>query len=153
MVDWLNGYSGPLCRVAQHGDELLSGHAYFAPDDHHLQVQRIGRSLMAVLKDTPPVDNIRPSATPLFRSVAACCAGNAVGVVLTGMGADGAEGLLEMHRAGCVTVVQDEESCVVNGMPAAARALGAAEQVLPLERIAPRLCRYAEMAIDMEARA
>ncbi len=153
LVDWLNGYSGPLCRVAQHGDELLSGHAYFAPDDHHLQVQRIGRSLMAVLKDTPPVDNIRPSATPLFRSVAACCAGNAVGVVLTGMGADGAEGLLEMHRAGCVTVVQDEESCVVNGMPAAARALGAAEQVLPLERIAPRLCRYAEMAIDMEARA
>lgn len=153
LVDWLNGYSGPRCRVAQNGEELLPGHAYFAPDDHHLQVQRIGQSVMAVLKATPPVDNIRPSATPLFRSVAACCAGNAVGVVLTGMGADGAEGLLEMRRAGCVTLVQDEESCVVNGMPAAARALGAAEQVLPLERIAQRLCLCAETGIGVEVRA
>lgn len=153
LVDWLNGYSGPLCRVAQHGEELLPGHVYFAPDDRHLQVQRIGRSVAAVLKDAPPVDNIRPSATPLFRSVAACCPGRAVGVVLTGMGADGAEGLLEMRRAGCATLVQDEESCVVYGMPAAACALGAAEQVLPLERIAPRLCRYAEPETGIEALA
>lgn len=143
LVDWLNSYSGPHCRVAQHGEELLPGQVYFAPDDRHLQVQRIGPSVVAVLKDAPPVDNIRPSATPLFRSVAACCGGRAAGVVLTGMGADGAEGLLEMRRAGCATLVQDEESSVVYGMPAAACALGAAERVLPLERIAPHLCRLA----------
>lgn len=146
LVDWLNSYSGPQCKVAQHGEELLPGQVYFAPDDRHLQVQRIGPSMVAVLKDTPPVDNIRPSATPLFRSVAACCGGRAAGVVLTGMGADGAEGLLEMRRAGCATLVQDEESSVVYGMPAAACALGAAERVLPLERIAPQLCRLAGSA-------
>lgn len=153
LVDWLNCYSGPYCRVAQHGEELLPGQTYFAPDDRHLQVQRIGHSLVAVLKDTPPVDNIRPSATPLFRSAAACCPGHAIGVVLTGMGADGAEGLLEMRRAGCATVAQDQESSVVYGMPAAAYALGAVEDVLPLERIADQLYRCAGVASALEAQS
>ncbi len=139
MVDWLNLYSGPRGCVVQNGEVLRPGTVYFAPDDRHLLVERVGSDLVAVLKDAPPVDNIRPSATPLFHSVAESCSGRAVGLVLTGMGSDGAVGLLEMRRRGCPTFVQDEESSVVFGMPRAALANGAADQALPLETLAERV--------------
>ncbi|AOZ49129.1 protein-glutamate methylesterase/protein-glutamine glutaminase [Chromobacterium vaccinii] len=128
-----------LCRVevreAKNGDRLIAGVALIAPGGKHLLVKRNGAQYVAEVKDGPLVSRHRPSVDVLFRSVAVCAGGNAVGVIMTGMGDDGARGMREMHDAGARTIAQDEESCVVFGMPAEAINHGGVDEVMSLERI------------------
>ncbi|APX93002.1 chemotaxis response regulator protein-glutamate methylesterase [Halomonas sp. 1513] len=132
-----------LCRItvkeAQDGERVLPGHAYIAPGDQHLELVRSGANYVARLNDGPPVNRHRPSVDVLFDSAAKHAGRNAIGVLLTGMGKDGARGLLTMRQAGAVTLAQDEASCVVFGMPREAIALGGASEVVSLDEIAPRL--------------
>ncbi|BEH08818.1 MULTISPECIES: protein-glutamate methylesterase/protein-glutamine glutaminase [Geobacter] len=132
-----------LCRIsvkeAEHGDRILPGHAYIAPGNRHLILARNGANYVAQLSDGPPVNRHRPSVGVLFRSAANCAGSNAVGVILTGMGDDGADGMLEMRQAGAFTIAQNEESCVVFGMPKEAIARGGVDEVLPLPEISKRL--------------
>ncbi|GGX80059.1 chemotaxis response regulator protein-glutamate methylesterase [Litchfieldella qijiaojingensis] len=132
-----------LCRItvkeAEDGERVVPGHAYIAPGDAHLKLARSGANYVARLDSGPPVNRHRPSVDVLFDSVAQHAGRNAIGVLLTGMGRDGAQGLLRMHQAGSTTLAQDEASCVVFGMPREAIALGGASEVISLEEIAPRL--------------
>lgn len=132
-----------LCRIAvceaEHGQRVLPGHAYIAPGHSHLLLGRSGANYVTELNDGPPVNRHRPSVDALFRSAANCAGANALGVILTGMGRDGAAGLLEMRQRGAHTIAQDEASCVVFGMPKEAIALGAAVEQAPLEEIPQRL--------------
>jgi two-component system chemotaxis response regulator CheB len=127
-----------VCEAAD-GQQIVPGHVYIAPGDWHLRVVRDGARYVCRLDQAAPVNRHRPSCDVLLKSVAENAGVNAVGAILTGMGDDGARGLLGMREAGCRTVIQDEASSVVWGMPGAAHKLGAAEQVLPLERIADAL--------------
>ncbi|WP_186021935.1 protein-glutamate methylesterase/protein-glutamine glutaminase [Burkholderia gladioli] len=132
-----------LCRIAvkeaEHGERVLPGHAYIAPGHAHLLLARSGANYLAHLSDEPPVNRHRPSVDVLFRSAALHAGKNAIGVILTGMGRDGAAGLLEMKRAGARTFAQDEASCVVFGMPREAIALGGADEVVPLNEMSRRV--------------
>ncbi|WP_186118060.1 protein-glutamate methylesterase/protein-glutamine glutaminase [Burkholderia gladioli] len=132
-----------LCRIAvkeaEHGERVLPGHAYIAPGHAHLLLARSGANYLAHLSDEPPVNRHRPSVDVLFRSAALHAGKNAIGVILTGMGRDGAAGLLEMKRAGAHTFAQDEASCVVFGMPREAIALGGADEVVPLNEMSRRV--------------
>ncbi len=132
-----------LCRIAvkeaEHGERVLPGHAYIAPGHAHLLLARSGANYLAHLSDEPPVNRHRPSVDVLFRSAATHAGKNAIGVILTGMGRDGAAGLLEMKRAGAHTFAQDEASCVVFGMPREAIALGGADEVVPLSEMSRRV--------------
>lgn len=119
-------------REAEDGDPVAPGTALVAPGGRHLEVARAGDRLRIHLHDDPPVGRHRPSADVLFHSVARAAGAAAVGVILTGMGGDGAEGLLALRRAGAATLALDEASCVVYGMPARAVALGAVERVVSL---------------------
>jgi len=123
-------------KEAADGDRIESGRVLIAPGNYHLLVQRSGASYMAHVTDGPLVSRHRPSVDVLFRSVAKSAGRNAVGVLMTGMGDDGAQGLLEMRNAGAHTIAQDEATCVVFGMPKEAIARGAAAEVSRLERIA-----------------
>jgi two-component system chemotaxis response regulator CheB len=105
-------------------------------------LKRSGSAYLTELSQGTPVNRHRPSVDVLFRSAANVAGANAIGIILTGMGKDGAQGLLEMHNAGSYTLAQDEESCVVFGMPREAIALGAASEVLPLQHIARRTLEY-----------
>lgn len=132
MVDWLRHTTLLSIRIASHGERLLPGHVYFAPDDFHAGVtsdERISLSRAA------PENGLRPSVSYLFRSVADTYSEGAVGVLLTGMGRDGAEDMKLMKERGAVTIAQDQESSVVFGMPGEAVRLDAATHVLPPERI------------------
>ncbi len=122
-------------KEAVDGDRVLDGRALIAPGNHHMLLVRSGAHYTVRVTDGPLVSRHRPSADVLFRSVAQEAGPNAVGIILTGMGDDGAEGLLEMKQAGAVTIAQDEESCVVFGMPREAIARGAVDTVASLERI------------------
>lgn len=132
-----------LCRIAvkeaEHGERVLPGHAYVAPGHSHLLVRRSGASYVTELSQGPPVNRHRPSVDVLFRSAANVAGRNAIGVILTGMGKDGAAGMLEMKQAGAPTFAQDEATCVVYGMPREAVAMGAADEVLPVQDIAGRV--------------
>jgi len=132
-----------LCRIrvkeAVDGDRILPGHAYIAPGGLHLSVERSGANYVARVRDSEPVNRHRPSVEVLFDSAAKVVGPNALGVMLTGMGADGARAMKTMRDAGSWNVCQDEASCVVFGMPREAIAHGAAHEVLPLQRIAPAL--------------
>jgi two-component system, chemotaxis family, protein-glutamate methylesterase/glutaminase len=132
-----------LCSItvkeASDGERVLPGHAYIAPGDAHLKLARSGANYVARLDDGPPVNRHRPSVDVLFHSAATQAGRNAIGVILTGMGKDGAAGLLEMRQAGSPTLAQDEASCVVFGMPREAIALGGAVEVVGLEDIPERL--------------
>ncbi|MBW8469030.1 MAG: chemotaxis response regulator protein-glutamate methylesterase [Thiobacillus sp.] len=132
-----------LCRInveeARHGQRILPGHAYIAPGGHHLRIDRSGSNYVAVVEDTEPVNRHRPSVEVLFKSAARVLGPNALGIMLTGMGADGALAMREMKDAGSYNYVQDEASCVVFGMPRMAIQAGAAHEVLPLSQIAPAL--------------
>lgn len=138
----LNG----LCRIAVteavHGERILPGHAYIAPGGFHLSLTRSGANYVAQVDQEPPVNRHRPSIDVLFDSAAKHAGKNATGVILTGMGRDGAEGLLRMHQAGAYTLAQDEASCVVFGMPREAIALGAASEVVPLAEISQRVIAH-----------
>jgi two-component system chemotaxis response regulator CheB len=132
-----------LCHIrvkeAVDGDRILPGHAYIAPGGFHLSVERSGANYVARVTSEDPVNRHRPSVEVLFRSAARVVGPNAFGVMLTGMGADGARAMREMRDAGAYNVCQDEASCVVFGMPREAIAAGAAHEVLPLAQIAPHL--------------
>ena len=134
----LNSLCDLEVREARDGERVEPGVALIAPGNLHLSVEKSGRTYYTVVRDGPRVCFQRPSVDVLFKSVAA--AGNrAIGVILTGMGNDGAEGMLDMYRRGAYTIAQDEASCVVYGMPREAVVAGAVRQVLPLERIASAL--------------
>lgn len=124
---------------ARDGQQIVPGHVYIAPGDWHLSLARDGARYVCRLDQSAPENRHRPSVDVLFKSVAKFAGSNALGAVLTGMGDDGARGLLAMRNAGAHTLVQDEASCVVWGMPGAAHRLGAAEQVCPLPHIASQL--------------
>jgi two-component system chemotaxis response regulator CheB len=126
-------------REAQDGDEVLVGHAYIAPGDRHLRIVRSGARWQCRLGTEPPVSGHRPSADVLFESVAQHAGRNAIGVLLTGMGVDGARGLGAMREAGAVTIAQDRDSSVVWGMPGEAVKRGAASEVVALGDVAGRL--------------
>jgi two-component system chemotaxis response regulator CheB len=131
------------CRMevkeAESGDRLCRGRVLIAPGNRHLVLRRAGDEYVAELLDSAPVSRHRPSVDVLFRSVADAAGDAATGVILTGMGADGAEGLLAMKRRGAVTIAQDEASCVVFGMPREAIARGAVDEVVALSRVATAL--------------
>jgi len=124
---------------ARDAQRILPGHAYLAPGSSHLQLRRSGADYVCKLTQDPLVSGHRPSADVLFRSVAKEAGGNAVGVILTGMGRDGADGLLDMKAAGAPTVGQNEASCVVYGMPKAAFDIGAVDEEVSLPRIAQKI--------------
>ncbi|MGA8138074.1 MULTISPECIES: chemotaxis response regulator protein-glutamate methylesterase [Pseudomonas] len=123
-------------REARHGDRVMPGRALIAPGGSHMLVKRNGAQYQVDIVDGPPVSRHRPSVDVLFRSVARGAGSNALGIIMTGMGDDGARGLKEMRDAGARTLGQDEPSCVVYGMPREALKLGAVERELPLEQIA-----------------
>ncbi len=126
-------------REAGDGESIVPGLALIAPGNRHLIVRRSGAKYLTALKDGPPVHYQRPSVDVLFHSVARQVGANAVGSILTGMGADGAAGLMAMRKAGACTLGQDEESCVVYGMPKEAAAQGAVEELVPLDAMAGRI--------------
>jgi len=126
---------------AADGERVLPGHAYIAPGDRHLRLAKSGSNYVIALDDSEPVNRHRPSVEVMFRSVAAIAGSNALGVMLTGMGRDGAAAMLEMRKAGSFNIAQDEASCVVFGMPREAIAAGAVDEILPVTEIAPRLLR------------
>ncbi|HEX4871058.1 MAG TPA: chemotaxis response regulator protein-glutamate methylesterase [Nevskiaceae bacterium] len=129
---------------ARDGQLIVPGHCYIAPGSLHLRVERSGARYTCRLSDAPPENRHRPSVDVLFRSVVEHAGLNAVGALLTGMGEDGARGLLALRQLGCHTVAQDEASSVVWGMPGAAVKLSAAERVLPLDRIATQLLEWCQ---------
>ncbi len=132
-----------LCALqvceAQGGEKIEPGHAYLAPGHSHLLVKKVGASYFTELSKAAPVNRHRPSVDVLFQSVAATLRQHAIGVILTGMGKDGAQGLLDMHKAGAWTIGQNQETCVVYGMPREAAAIGALDEALPLNQIAAHI--------------
>lgn len=132
-----------LCRIsvaeAVHGERVLPGHAYIAPGHSHLLLARSGANYVCELSQAPPVNRHRPSVDVLFRSAANCAGCNAIGVILTGMGKDGAAGMLEMKKAGAANYAQDESSCVVFGMPKEAIAVGGVDEIVSLNDMARRV--------------
>lgn len=132
-----------LCRIsvkeAVHGERILPGHAYVAPGHSHMLLARSGANYVTELNQGPPVNRHRPSVDVLFRSAANHAGKNAIGVILTGMGNDGAAGMLEMRERGAHTIAQDESSCVVFGMPREAILMGGVTETLPLTDITQRI--------------
>jgi Chemotaxis response regulator containing a CheY-like receiver domain and a methylesterase domain len=130
-----------LCKItvkeAEDGDTVIRGRALIAPGNMHLLLKRSGARYYVQLNEGPLVNRHRPSVDVLFRSFARYAGKNAIGIIMTGMGDDGAKGLLEMRKVGAKTIAQDEKSCVVFGMPKEAIRQGAAEKVVALEQIAP----------------
>ncbi len=129
-------------REAGDGDRVLPGYALIAPGGRHLQLRRSGAQYRVEVTDGPVVNRHRPSVDVLFRSVARCAGANALGIIMTGMGDDGARGLKEMRDAGAATAAQDEASCVVYGMPKEALKLGAVQKSLPLAALPEEVVRY-----------
>jgi two-component system chemotaxis response regulator CheB len=129
----LNDMARVTVKEAEQGDRILRGTVYIAPGGRHMSVNRSGAMYHVELSDGPAVNFVKPAVDILFRSVAHYAGKNAVGVILTGMGEDGARGLKEMREHGALTLAQDEASCVVFGMPKRAIDMGAVERVLPLQ--------------------
>ncbi len=144
----MNDCSQVTVYEAEDGQQVLAGHAYIAPGDRHLMVVRDGARYVCKLDDGVPVNRHKPSVDVLFRSVAQNAGRNAIGVLLTGMGKDGARGLKEMLDAGSQTIAQDEATSVVWGMPGEAVSLGAAQHVLPLDTVASKILSLAD-AMDI----
>jgi two-component system chemotaxis response regulator CheB len=138
----LDGLCDITVKEAESNDSVIRGRALIAPGNHHLLLKRSGARYYVEIKDGPLVCRHRPSVDVLFRSAARYAGKNAVGVIMTGMGDDGARGMLEMKEAGAVTIAQDEESCVVFGMPKEAIKLNGVSEVLPLEAIAGAIFKY-----------
>lgn len=137
----LDKQTPPSVRLATQGARLQQGVVYIAPGDRHLAVARDAQGFHCRIEDTPLVSGHRPSVDVLFHSVAACAGPNAVGVILSGMGRDGAAGMLAMHEAGAYTIGETEASCVVYGMPRAAKEAGAVAVELPVTQIAAEMLR------------
>jgi two-component system chemotaxis response regulator CheB len=135
-----------ICQLevleAKNGDRVIQGRALIAPGGKHMQVKRSGAQYHVEVIDGPPVNRHRPSVDVLFRSVAKCAGRNALGIIMTGMGDDGALGIRDMHDAGAETIAQDEKTCVVYGMPKEAVKLGAIDKIIPLTNIAGLIDTY-----------
>lgn len=144
LAEWLDNECAIRVRLARNGDRVAPGLALIAPEGFHLRLS--GKNGEVVLDDSPPLDGHRPSATLLFRTAAHVFGSRAIGVILTGMGRDGAEGLRDIYRYGGTTIAQDQSSSVVFGMPKAAIELGVVNAVLPLDEIPWALMR----AVGME---
>ncbi|GGX47112.1 protein-glutamate methylesterase/protein-glutamine glutaminase [Undibacterium squillarum] len=142
FADRLNKICQIEVREAVHGDRVLDGLALVAPGGKHMQLRRNGAQYQVDIFDGPPVNRHKPSVDVLFRSVAKHAGANALGVIMTGMGDDGALGLLEMHQAGAETLAQDEKTCVVYGMPKEAVKHGAVDRIVPLQEIAGLISQY-----------
>lgn len=138
----LDGLCAMDVKEAADGDAVAQGCAYIAPGGRHMLLQRTGQRYHIAIKDGPPVSRHRPSADVLFRSAAQYAGRNALGIIMTGMGDDGARGLLEMRKLGAATRAQDEESCVVFGMPKEAIACGAVEKVVSLAQIPKEIVQW-----------
>ena len=142
----LNSLCALRVTEARDNERIEQGHAYIAPGGRHLAVEVLGTGWVTRVLDTEPVNRHRPSVDVLFRSVAQAAGARAMGLMLTGMGADGATAMRVMRDSGCHNLVQDEASCVVFGMPREAIAAGAAHEVLPLAAMARRLIERARAA-------
>lgn len=143
FAERLDRHSAMAVREASDGEAILPGHAYIPKGGQHLRVIGDGARWRCRIDDGPAVNRHKPAVDVLFHSVAQTAGANAIGAILTGMGDDGARGLLAMRQAGARTLIQDEATAVVWGMPGAAHKLGAAEEIVPLERIAERLLTLA----------
>ncbi|SMX27489.1 Chemotaxis response regulator protein-glutamate methylesterase [Pelagimonas phthalicica] len=135
FAERLNGSCRITVKEAENGDSMLTGHALIAPGSLHTLLTRSGANYAVEVRDGPLVSRHRPSVDVLFRSVAQTAGKNAIGVIMTGMGDDGAKGMLEMRQAGARTLGQDEATCIVYGMPREAMKAGAVEKEYPLERL------------------
>ena len=142
FAERLNGLCRLDVRVARHGDRVRPGLALIAPGGKHMVVKRNGAQYSIDVVDGPLVNRHKPSVDVLFRSVARAAGENALGIIMTGMGDDGARGLKEMRDAGAHTIAEDESSCVVFGMPKEAIRLGGAAEVLPLNRMAHAIAQF-----------
>ncbi len=147
MAERLNRLSAMEVREARDGDSITTGVALIAPGDRHLLVRRHGDSYVVALRDGPRVGRHKPSVDVLFTSVAEAAGSDAVGVILTGMGRDGTEGMARMKEQGAYNIAQDEESCVVYGMPRAAVERGATHETAPLKQMAERICQAVNGAV------
>jgi two-component system chemotaxis response regulator CheB len=143
FAERLNSLSRIEVREARDGDRVLPGRALLAPGNYHMELRRNGAEYRVRVFSSDPVNRHRPSVDVLFHSCATTVGRNGIGVILTGMGDDGADGLAAMRRAGARTIAQDEDSCVVFGMPKEAIERGGAEATLPLKDIAPAVMRLA----------
>jgi two-component system chemotaxis response regulator CheB len=139
LVDWLNTTTPLTIRVVHSGEHMLPGHVYLPPDDQHILVREQG---FVMLRPQAAGDRYCPGGDYLFSSVAKVYGPQAIGVILTGMGSDGSEGLRELHDRGALTLAQDEASCVVYGMPQAAVARGAVTRVEPLANLANAVLQH-----------
>lgn len=144
FADRLNKTCQLTVEEARDGQVIRNGHVYIAPGSRHLSVKKDGLYYVCCLEDTPPVNKHRPSVDVLFNSVAANVGRHAMGIILTGMGRDGADGLQEMKEAGAVTIAQDEKTSVVWGMPGEAVKLGCVDEVLALNDIAGKIIDYSD---------
>ncbi|MDH5545801.1 MAG: chemotaxis response regulator protein-glutamate methylesterase [Gammaproteobacteria bacterium] len=142
FAERMNRESAMVVCEAEDGQQILPGHAFIAPGSKHLIVERNGARYICRLSDGPPVNRHRPSVDVLFRSVAQSAGKNAIGVILTGMGNDGAEGLREMKEAGASTIAQDENTSVVWGMPGEAVKAGGVDVILPLGKVAGKILHF-----------
>jgi two-component system, chemotaxis family, protein-glutamate methylesterase/glutaminase len=143
----LNGIYDLDIAEAKDGDRVINGRVLIAPGGKHMRMKRSGAQYVVEVADGPLINHHRPSVDVLFRSVAQCAGRNAIGVIMTGMGDDGARGLREMREAGATTAAQDEATCVVFGMPREAIKLGAAEDVVPLGGIAQWMLQAASRPV------
>ncbi|MDE2457327.1 MAG: chemotaxis protein CheB, partial [Burkholderiales bacterium] len=138
----LDGLCALNVREARDGDRLERGVALIAPGGRHLSLRKAGGQYFAVVTDGPPVNRHKPSVDVLFRSAAECAGRDALAIILTGMGDDGARGMKAMHERGARTIAQDEESCVVFGMPKEAIRLGGVDEVMALDRVASAILGF-----------
>jgi two-component system, chemotaxis family, protein-glutamate methylesterase/glutaminase len=139
FAERLNNLCAVEVKEAADGDSVIPGRALIAPGNFHMLMHRSGAYLSVRVKNGPQVHHQRPAVDVLFQSVAQHAGRNAIGVLLTGMGADGARGLLQMREAGAHTIAEDESTCVVYGMPKEAIEMGAAEEIVPLPQVAARV--------------
>ncbi len=143
FVTRLDGLCAMRVKEGEHQEKIAPGTVYLAPGHSHMLLERApGTGYRIVLNQQHPVNRHRPSVEVLFKAAASVLGKNAIGVMLTGMGKDGAAAMLEMHRAGAYNFAQDENSCVVFGMPREAIALGAVDEVLPLDKLAGRVLSF-----------
>ncbi|MDY0012062.1 MAG: chemotaxis response regulator protein-glutamate methylesterase [Rhodocyclaceae bacterium] len=142
FAERLNGLCALAVKEAADGDRVLSGRALIAPGGRHMQLRRSGAQYYVEVSEGPLVNRHKPSVDVLFRSVARVAGANALGVIMTGMGDDGARGMKEMHEAGARTVAEDESTCVVFGMPKVAIDLGGVDRIVPLHRIPEEVAAF-----------
>lgn len=140
----LNSITALNVVQASEGDQVRPGSVYIAPGDKHLIIKRSGAKYHCSLNDGPEVNRHKPSVDVMFRSIAECAGPNAMGIMLTGMGADGAQGMQEMHSHGAYNIAQDEQTSVVWGMPGAAVKLNAVDKVISLDKISGEIVNYSQ---------